>query len=84
MALFSENSSRWLVADGAVMAAGGVDVVRGATAPPEELLFIGQHSGAAGLVVQDGAALARLVAAAAEHERAEVGGRSDVGGAGTG
>eukprot|EP00198_Chlamydomonas_reinhardtii_P001953 XP_001691289.1 long-chain-fatty-acid CoA ligase [Chlamydomonas reinhardtii] len=26
VALFSENSSRWLVADGAVMAAGGVDV----------------------------------------------------------
>ncbi|KAG2429023.1 hypothetical protein HXX76_011265 [Chlamydomonas incerta] len=73
VALFSENSSRWLVADGAVMAAGGADVVRGATAPPEELLFIARHSGAAGLVVQDGAALARLLAAAEAHERAQEG-----------
>ncbi|KAG2449926.1 hypothetical protein HYH02_000030 [Chlamydomonas schloesseri] len=73
VALFSENSSRWLVADGAVMAAGAADVVRGATAPPEELLFIAQHSGAAGLVVQDAAALGRLLAAAEAHERAQEG-----------
>ncbi|GIL51023.1 hypothetical protein Vafri_6984 [Volvox africanus] len=67
VALFSENSSRWLVADGAIMACGAAGVVRGATAPPEELLYIAQHSGATGLVVQDGAVLSRLLA----HERAQ-------------
>ncbi|GLI62125.1 hypothetical protein VaNZ11_004661 [Volvox africanus] len=71
VALFSENSSRWLVADGAIMACGAAGVVRGATAPPEELLYIAQHSGATGLVVQDGAALSRLLAAGLAHERAQ-------------
>ncbi|GLC36919.1 hypothetical protein PLESTB_000178300 [Pleodorina starrii] len=71
VALFSENSSHWLVADGAIMACGAAGVVRGATAPPEELLYIAQHSGAVGLVVQDGAALGKLVAAGQAHERAQ-------------
>lgn len=77
VALFSENSSRWLVADGAIMSCGAAGVVRGATAPPEELLFITQHSDAVGLVVQDGVALGRLLAAGLVHEQAQVGARED-------
>ncbi len=49
------------------MAAGAADVVRGASAPPEELLFIAQHSGAVGALLQDGAALDRMLAAAEQH-----------------
>lgn len=30
VALFSENSHRWAIADGGILMAGGVDVVRGA------------------------------------------------------
>ncbi|EFJ49638.1 hypothetical protein VOLCADRAFT_120723 [Volvox carteri f. nagariensis] len=71
VALFSENSSRWLVADGAIMACGAAGVVRGASAPAEELLYIAKHSGAVGLVVQDGAALGKLLAAGQAHERAQ-------------
>lgn len=67
VALFAENSARWLLADGGVMAAGAADVVRGASAPPEELLFIAQHSGAVGALLQDGAALDRVLAAAQQH-----------------
>lgn len=73
MAIFSENSSRWLVADGAVMSCGAAGAVRGSTAPPEELLYIAQHSGAVGMVVQDGATLDRLLAAGLVHERNQVG-----------
>ncbi|KAG2495193.1 hypothetical protein HYH03_006799 [Edaphochlamys debaryana] len=67
VALFSENSCHWLVADGAILTCGGADVVRGATAPPEELLYIAQHSGSTGMVVQDAATLDRLLAAVALH-----------------
>ncbi|GIL75149.1 hypothetical protein Vretimale_7829 [Volvox reticuliferus] len=80
VALFSENSSRWLVADSAIMACGAAGVVRGASAPPEELLYIAQHSSATVLVVQDGAALSKLLAASLAHEQAQVGddnGRSE-------
>ncbi|KXZ51078.1 hypothetical protein GPECTOR_14g62 [Gonium pectorale] len=73
VALFSENSCRWLVADGGIMAAGAAGVVRGSSAPPEELLFIAQHSGAVGAVLQDGAALERLLAAAEGHVRSQDG-----------
>lgn len=61
LALFAENSSRWLVADQGTMAAGAVDAVRGASAPPAELAYILRHSGASALVVQDAAALDRLL-----------------------
>ena len=35
VALFSENSSRWLVADQAVMTVGAADAVRGASSPAQ-------------------------------------------------
>ncbi|RPG08170.1 MAG: long-chain fatty acid--CoA ligase, partial [Planctomycetaceae bacterium TMED241] len=37
VALFAENSPRWLVADQGLMRAGAADAVRGASAPVEEL-----------------------------------------------
>lgn len=53
IALFSDNCPRWLVADQGIMRSGAVDVVRGAQADREELLFILKNSGAIALVVQD-------------------------------
>ncbi|MCY7276195.1 MAG: AMP-binding protein, partial [Phormidesmis sp. CAN_BIN44] len=53
IALFSDNSPRWIVADQGAMRSGAVDVVRGAQADPEELLFILKDSGAIALIVQD-------------------------------
>ena len=58
--LFAENSPRWLVADQGLMRAGGVDAVRGATAPVEELRYILEDSTAVALVVQTGDLLERL------------------------
>ncbi len=52
VALFAENSPRWLVADQGLMRAGAADAVRGATAPVEELRYILEDSGAIALVVQ--------------------------------
>ena len=40
VALFAENSPRWLIADQGLMRAGAADAVRGASAPVEELLYI--------------------------------------------
>jgi hypothetical protein len=40
VALFSENSSRWLVADQAVMTVGAADAVRGASSPAQ----VGTHA----------------------------------------
>jgi long-chain acyl-CoA synthetase len=53
VALFADNSPRWLVADQGLMQAGAVDVVRGAQADGEELRFILLNSEAIALVVQD-------------------------------
>ena len=60
MALFSENSSRWLVADQAVMMAGAADAVRGAASPAPEMGYIVAHSDACAIVCQDSATLERL------------------------
>ena len=40
VALFADNSPRWLIADQGIMMAGAANAVRGATADPEELLYI--------------------------------------------
>ncbi|KAI8477469.1 MAG: hypothetical protein J3K34DRAFT_2620 [Monoraphidium minutum] len=61
--LFSEDSSRWLVADQGIMAAGAADAVRGSTSPDAELHYILGHARPSGLVVQDGATLARMLPA---------------------
>ena len=53
VALFADNSPRWLIADQGVMRSGAADVVRGSQADPDELLFILKDSGAIGLIVQD-------------------------------
>lgn len=53
VALFADNSPRWLVADQGIMMAGGANVVRGATTDPQELLFILKDSGSTALVLED-------------------------------
>ena len=53
IALIADNSPRWMVADQGIMTAGAADVVRGAQADREELLYILAHSSSIGLVVED-------------------------------
>jgi long-chain acyl-CoA synthetase len=60
IALISDNSPRWLVADLGIMTAGAVDVVRSSQADRDEVVFILGNSGSTGLVVQDKDTLARL------------------------
>ncbi|UNU23707.1 AMP-dependent synthetase/ligase [Microcoleus vaginatus] len=60
VALFADNSPRWLIADQGIMMAGAANVVRGATADPEELLYIIQDSGSTALVVENLALLKKL------------------------
>jgi long-chain acyl-CoA synthetase len=60
VALFAENSPRWLVADQGLMRCGAADAVRGSTAPLDELRYILEDSGAVGLVLETGALLKRL------------------------
>ncbi|MEP6517518.1 long-chain fatty acid--CoA ligase [Microcoleus vaginatus] len=60
VALFADNSPRWLIADQGIMMAGAANVVRGATADPQELLYIIQDSGSTALVVENLALLNKL------------------------
>ena len=60
VALFAENSPRWLQADQGLMRAGVADAVRGSAAPVEELRYILKDCGAAGLVVESAALLESL------------------------
>ncbi len=60
VALFAENSPRWLVADQGLMRSGAADAVRGSGAPAEELLYILEDAGAVGLVLESAALLERL------------------------
>lgn len=53
VSLFADNSHRWFIADQGIMTAGGVDVVRSATADPAELIYILQNSESSGLIVED-------------------------------
>jgi long-chain acyl-CoA synthetase len=66
IALFSDNSPRWLVADQGIMTAGAVDAVRGAQADRDELLFILANSDSVALIVQDQATLKRISAGLAD------------------
>ena len=68
VALFSENSSRWLVADQAVMMAGAADAVRGAASPAPEMGYIVRHSDACAIVCQDSATLERLAPVLGHHD----------------
>ncbi|MBD2091416.1 AMP-binding protein [Microcoleus sp. FACHB-1515] len=60
VALFADNSPRWLIADQGIMTAGAADAVRGTQADRSELLFILEHSDSVALVVQDQATLKKL------------------------
>ncbi|XP_062212996.1 probable acyl-activating enzyme 16, chloroplastic [Phragmites australis] len=51
LALFADNSSRWLVADQGIMAIGAINVVRGTRSSDEELFQIYTHSESIALVV---------------------------------
>ena len=69
VALFSENSPRWLVADQGLMRAGAADAVRGASAPVEELRYILEDCGATALVVQNAELWTRLALSADQRAR---------------
>ena len=60
VALFAENSPRWLIADQGLMRIGASDSVRGAAAPASELRYILEDSNAVGLIVQNSDVLKRL------------------------
>jgi long-chain acyl-CoA synthetase len=60
VALFSENSPRWLVADQALMRLGAADAVRGSAAPVEELRYIAADCGVVALVLESAELLSRL------------------------
>lgn len=60
VALFADNSPRWMVADQGLMTAGAVDAVRGTQADADELLYILEHSDSVALIVQDLATLEKL------------------------
>uniref|UniRef100_A0A2P2K9N6 AMP-dependent synthetase/ligase domain-containing protein n=1 Tax=Rhizophora mucronata TaxID=61149 RepID=A0A2P2K9N6_RHIMU len=51
LALFADNSCRWLVADQGMMAMGAINVVRGSRSSVDELLKIYNHSDSVGLAV---------------------------------
>ncbi|XP_058182920.1 probable acyl-activating enzyme 16, chloroplastic isoform X2 [Rhododendron vialii] len=53
LALFADNSCRWLVADQGIMATGAINVVRGSRSSDEELLQIYNHSDSVALVVDN-------------------------------
>uniref|UniRef100_A0A1D1YU48 4-coumarate--CoA ligase n=1 Tax=Anthurium amnicola TaxID=1678845 RepID=A0A1D1YU48_9ARAE len=60
LALFADNSCRWLVADQGIMATGAINVVRGTRSSDEELLKIYNHSESVALVVDTPEFLNRL------------------------
>lgn len=51
IALFADNSCRWLIADQGIMATGAINVVRGSRSSVEELLQIYNHSQSMAFVV---------------------------------
>ncbi len=53
IALFSENSPRWLIVDQSLMRIGAANAVRGALAPIDELRYILEDSKAVGIIVQN-------------------------------
>ncbi|KAL0451982.1 UNVERIFIED_CONTAM: putative acyl-activating enzyme 16, chloroplastic [Sesamum latifolium] len=60
LAIFADNSCRWLVSDQGCMATGAINVVRGTRSSVEELLQIYNHSESCGLVVDDPEMLNRI------------------------
>lgn len=64
--LIADNSPTWLIADQGILLAGGVNVVRGAQADPDELLFILENSGSTGLFIENLETLEKLQAGLAK------------------
>lgn len=62
VALFSDNSPRWLIADQGIMTTGAANAVRGSQADWNELCFILSDSGSVALIIQDQETLNKLVA----------------------
>lgn len=60
IALFSDNSPRWLIADQGIIRNGCVDAVRSSQADREELLYILDHSDSVVLVIENLATLQKL------------------------
>ncbi|HEY9636889.1 MAG TPA: AMP-binding protein [Coleofasciculaceae cyanobacterium] len=70
VALFADNSPRWMIADQGIMTAGAANVVRSAQAERQELQYILEDSGSIALVVENLALLKKLhVSEAAVSER---------------
>ncbi|KAL7145300.1 hypothetical protein ABFS83_07G072000 [Erythranthe nasuta] len=61
LALFADNSCRWLVSDQGIMATGAINVVRGTRSSSEELLQIYNHSESVALVVDNPEMYNRIV-----------------------
>ncbi|BAZ18092.1 AMP-dependent synthetase and ligase [Calothrix sp. NIES-4071] len=60
IALFADNSARWIIADQGIMMAGAANAVRSSGADKHELLYILEHSGSVGLVVENIKTLKKL------------------------
>jgi long-chain acyl-CoA synthetase len=60
VALIADNSPRWLIADQGIMLAGAANAVRSSAAEKGELLYIVEHSGSIGLVVENIKTLKKL------------------------
>jgi long-chain acyl-CoA synthetase len=60
VSLFANNSPRWVIVDQGLLAAGTANVVRGADADVQELIYIYNHSDSTGLVVENLALLQKL------------------------
>jgi len=64
VAILSENRPEWLLADVAILAAGGVDVPLHATLAAEQVGYQIAHSGARGVVVSNAPQAAKVIAMA--------------------
>lgn len=61
VALFADNSPRWLIADQGSMMAGAINTVRSSQADPSELRFILEDSGSQILILENQATLQKLL-----------------------
>ncbi|MDG2991607.1 long-chain fatty acid--CoA ligase [Candidatus Synechococcus calcipolaris G9] len=60
VALFADNSPRWLIADQGSLMAGAINAVRSGQAESQELLYILQDSGASLLLIENLAVLKKI------------------------
>jgi len=60
VAIFADNSPRWMVADQGTMTAGAANVVRSSQSDRDELLYMLDNSGSVGAIVADLETLAKL------------------------